>query len=82
MAPKNKQSKGKDSSADADKSKGGKGGSGGGLKPATSINVRHILVGFSFSKYVLYVVYMCSGYGCGYMRCRLIELYILHEETS
>ncbi|RJE19372.1 Peptidyl-prolyl cis-trans isomerase [Aspergillus sclerotialis] len=43
MAPKNKQSKDKDSSADANKSKGGKGGTGGGLKPATSINVRHIL---------------------------------------
>jgi NIMA-interacting peptidyl-prolyl cis-trans isomerase 4 len=39
MAPKNKQSKGKDSGDAGDKGKGG-----GGLKAANSINVRHILV--------------------------------------
>ncbi|RMJ21189.1 Peptidyl-prolyl cis-trans isomerase [Aspergillus sp. HF37] len=38
MPPKNKQSKGKDSGDAGDKGKGG-----GGLKPANSINVRHIL---------------------------------------
>lgn len=56
MAPKNKQAKGKDAAADGDKSKGGKGG-GGGLKPATSINVRHILVCYSPFLFKLYICY-------------------------
>ncbi|PSN67955.1 putative peptidyl-prolyl cis-trans isomerase NIMA-interacting 4 [Corynespora cassiicola Philippines] len=41
MAPKNK-GKGKDNAAESSKSGSG-GGGGGKLKPATSINVRHIL---------------------------------------
>jgi NIMA-interacting peptidyl-prolyl cis-trans isomerase 4 len=40
MAPKNKSAKSKDEDASGSK---GKGGAGGKLKPATSINVRHIL---------------------------------------
>lgn len=53
MAPKKdskgNKGKGKDASDAGDKGKGGK----GGLKPANSINVRHILVRFSTSLYSL-----------------------------
>jgi hypothetical protein len=50
MAPKNnaKAAKGKGKDASADDAKG-KGGKGGAVKGAQSINVRHILVSFFFS---------------------------------